>query len=289
MQDCQRITRKSASNLALAFIMLPRAKRDGMSALYAFCREVDDIADESSLPVEERRRRLIRWRQEVRHACQGRSCELPVILELKPIIAKYGLAYELFDQLIQGVEMDLDTNRYRDYEALDLYCYRVASVVGLLSIEIFGYNNPKCQEYAVALGKALQYTNILRDVKTDAARDRIYLPLSELERHEVLESEILQGRYSARYRALTHAVSVRARSFYHEAYQLLPAEDRRSMVAAELMGAVYWTLLKKLEQQQFNVFDQDIIKVKRWHKIALILRTWWRVSLGGNQDNYGMV
>src|SRR5580698_7478148 len=140
MQESRTITRKSASNLALAFIMLPKARRDAMSVLYAFCREVDDVADDESVPVSQRREQLSRWREDVRLACQaGGQPQMPVNLELQPVIRQYRLPFELFDELIKGVEMDLDIQRYPDYEELEVYCYRVASVVGLLSIEIFGY------------------------------------------------------------------------------------------------------------------------------------------------------
>src|SRR6266446_4082696 len=195
MQQSRTITRKSASNLALAFVLLPKAKRDGMSALYAFCREVDDLADNESVPVEQRRRQLAAWRADVRRACDGQSPLFAVNRELQLIIRQFHLPFDHFDALIQGVEMDLDIKRYHDYQQLDLYCYRVASVVGLLSIEIFGYQDPACRDYAIFLGKALQLTNILRDVRWDAERGRIYLPLSELARFNVPPEQILRLEY----------------------------------------------------------------------------------------------
>ncbi|MGZ5529992.1 MAG: phytoene/squalene synthase family protein, partial [Limisphaerales bacterium] len=202
MQESKNITRKSASNLALAFVLLPRAKRDAMSALYAFCREVDDVADEESVPVEQRRAALAKWREDIRRACDGGIPEFSTNKEFKPVIAQYHLPFEYFDELIRGVEMDLDIKRYENFADLEQYCYRVASVVGLLSIEIFGYSNAACRDYAIYLGKALQLTNILRDVKTDAERGRIYLPLNELARFKVTEQEILRGEYSDRFEAL---------------------------------------------------------------------------------------
>src|SRR5688572_1224349 len=147
MEASQSITRRSASNLALAFVLLPKAKRQGMSALYAFCREVDDIADDESLPVEERRRQLAAWRADVSRACGGDMPELAVIRELQPFITKHHLPFALFDELIRGVEMDLEIKRYQTMDDLEQYCYRVASVVGLLSIEIFGYKNSACRDY----------------------------------------------------------------------------------------------------------------------------------------------
>src|SRR5512142_1687688 len=185
MEVSRSITRKSASNLALAFVLLPKAKRDGMSALYAFCREVDDVADDESRPVEERRQTLAAWRADIARACANEQPHYPVNQELRPFILRHRLAFEYFDELIRGVEMDLDIKRYENYADLELYCYRVASVVGLLSIEIFGYTTPACRDYAIYLGKALQLTNILRDVRNDAERDRVYLPLSELARFDI--------------------------------------------------------------------------------------------------------
>ena len=139
MQESRTITRKSASNLALAFVLLPKVKRDGMSALYAFCREVDDVADDESMPIQKRRDQIAAWRNDVRRACGTETPQFPVNRELQRVIHQYRLPFQYFDELLQGVEMDLDINRYESYEHLELYCYRVASVVGLLSIEIFGY------------------------------------------------------------------------------------------------------------------------------------------------------
>ena len=288
MQESRNITQKSASNLALAFILLPKAKRDGMSALYAFCREVDDVADEESVPVETRRTQLAAWREDLRRACTGGAPEFPVNRELQSVIRTHpGLRFELFDDLIRGVEMDLDVKRYQTHAELEQYCYRVASVVGLLSIEIFGYTNPRTRDYAVYLGKALQLTNILRDVRTDAERGRIYLPLEELARFGVTPEEILQGHYSPRFRDLAISVAARARHFYKLALESLPPEERRSMAAAELMGSVYWRLLEKLEARAFNVFGPEPTRVTKAQKILLILRTWLRIASGNVVPNYG--
>jgi phytoene synthase len=287
MQHSHAITKKSASNLALAFILLPREKSDAMSALYAFCREVDDVADEDSVPVEKRREQLAAWRADIRLACDNKTPEFPVNCELQSVIRKFELRYEFFDELIKGCEMDLTTTRYATLEELELYCYRVASAVGLLSIEIFGYQNPACHDYAIYLGKALQLTNILRDVKNDAARGRIYLPQSELEKFNVSEAEILDSKYSGRYLALAESIAGRAKHFYQLAQKTLPPADRKTMVAAELMGAVYWQLLQKLERGKFNVFGAQPIKLSKPHKLALILKSWLRYVLGITTPTYG--
>jgi 15-cis-phytoene synthase len=281
------ITRKSASNLALAFILLPKPKRDAMSVLYAFCRQVDDIADDESVPVPARRAALAEWREDIRRACGSTPPSGALARELQAVIARHRLPFACFDELIRGVEMDLEIKRYQTYQTLEEYCYRVASVVGLLSVEIFGYQNPACREYAVHLGKALQLTNILRDVRTDAERGRIYIPQSELERCGVAPEEILRFQYTARFEQLAAGVAAEAKKFYGLARQTLPAADRRSMAAAELMGSVYWRLLKKLERRRFDVFGPRPTRVGKAQKILLILRTWFRLASGAASPNYG--
>ncbi|MEI7730898.1 MAG: presqualene diphosphate synthase HpnD [Verrucomicrobiota bacterium] len=287
MQSSQAITRKSNSNLALAFVMLPREKRAAMASLYAFCREVDDVADEDTVPTPERRARLAAWRADLKLAYSGGKPQFPVNQELQPVIARYGLSFEHFDALILGCEMDLDTLRYTTLEELEKYCYHVASVVGLLSIRIFEYQNPACTDYAIYLGKALQLTNILRDVSTDANRGRIYLPLELLQQHQVKPADILSHQYSPGYQQVATTVATRARHYYQLARTTLPEGERRAMVAAELMGSVYWQLLKKLEQHRFDVFSSVPVKLSKGHKILLILRAWCRFMCGISQSTYG--
>lgn len=287
MEESASITRKSASNLALAFVLLPKAKRDGMTALYAFCREVDDVADDESVPAERRRLQLSAWRDDIRLACSGGSPTFAVNRELQPYITRHTLPFALFDELIKGVEMDLDIKRYETLEDLEQYCYRVASVVGLLSIEIFGYANPACRAYADYLGKALQLTNILRDVRTDAERGRIYLPLVELAKCGVTQEEILRFEYSERFKNLAEHIGARARHFYQLARETLPREDRRSMVAAELMGSVYWRLFRKLESNRFDVFGPQPTRLSKGHKIVLVARSWFCTVSGALTPNYG--
>jgi phytoene synthase len=258
-----------------------------MAALYAFCREVDDVADEDAVPVDERRRRLAAWREDLRRAYGTETPQFAVNRELQPVIRRYRLPREHFEALLDGVEMDLETTRYPDFERLELYCYRVASAVGLLSIEIFGYSDPAARDYAVHLGKALQLTNILRDVSNDAQRGRVYLPQTELARFRVEPDEVLRGEYSERFAALAQSVAARAKHYYRLARETLPAADRRPMVAAELMGAVYWRLLCKLERQRFNVFAPGMTRLNKAQKLLLILRAWLRLTAGSATPNYG--
>lgn len=292
MQVSEAITRKSASNLALAFVLLPRDKRHEMAALYAFCREVDDVADDEAVPVDIRRAKLQAWRVDVARACDRSTHQTPqftVNQELQPVILRRGLTFELFDELLKGVEMDLEIRRYETLQDLELYCYRVASVVGLLSIEIFGYKNPACRDYAIHLGKALQLTNILRDVRNDAERNRLYIPLSVCEQFNVAPDDILNGRYSANYARLAQHMADLAKGFYEKARTTLPPVDRRSMATAELMGSVYWKLLRKIERRGFNVFDAGETRLNKSQKLFLILRMWYRVWRGKLLlPNYGV-
>ncbi len=281
------ITRKSGSNLALAFVLLTPEKRAAMSALYAYCRQVDDIADEDSVPVTDRAMELGRWREETRSACSGRDVSLPVLRELQPYIVQYRLPFQLFDELLIGVEMDLATTRYADPASLEVYCYHVASVVGLLSIEIFGYHDPLCRRYADALGKALQLTNILRDVGNDAQRGRIYLPQSDLAAHGVSEDEILQGKVSDRFLALARTIDARARGHFADARSRLPSQDRDSMMTAELMGAVYWRLLVELEKNRFPVLNARPWRLSRVRKLGIVMTTWLGWKAGLKRSPYG--
>jgi phytoene synthase len=248
---------------------------------------VDDVVDNDSVPIEQRRQQLIAWQADVQRACGNETPQFTVNRELQPVIRQFKLPFALFNELIQGCEMDLEITRYENYEQLEGYCYRVASVVGLLSIEIFGYKNPACRDYAVYLGKALQLTNILRDVRSDAERGRIYLPQTEIARFNVREEEILRFEYSDRFQKLAASVAERAKHFYKLAQQTLPAEDRRAMVAAELMGSVYWRLLQKLEARGFDVFGPQPTKLSKPQKLALIFRTWFRFFSGTATPNYG--
>lgn len=287
-QNSQEITRKSASNLALAFILLPPEKRKAMATLYAFCREVDDVADDDSIPVEEKRSELLKWREDLERVYD--PTQVPLIStnrELQETLKHFPLPKKHFEELLDGVGTDLDQNRFETLEELELYCYRVASAVGLLSIEIFGYRSEAVRDYAIYLGKALQLTNILRDPKVDAQRGFIYLPLELLKKFEVQESEILKGIYSDRYALLAKHIAERARHFYQKANTTLPAAERSSMIAAELMGAVYWQLLLKLEKCDYDVFEVELVRISKPVKIALILKTWLKALLKLKSPNYG--
>ncbi len=264
--DAAKITRRSKSNLALAFVSLGKERRRDITTFYAFCRVIDDIADSEPLSVEEKSESLAAWRKWLVQSSAGEDA-LPK--EVRALMAKYKLGPAMLEEIIAGVEMDLRKVRYANFEELRLYCYRVASAVGLVSIEIFGYKNPRCQEYAIDLGLALQTTNIIRDVGKDMRTGRIYLPQDEMARFGYSEAELLKGLSNERFVALMEFQAQRAHQFFRSAAALLPPEDRRSMVAAEIMGAVYRTLLRKMEADRFRVFEKEY-RLNRVQKTALI-------------------
>ena len=261
------ITRQSKSNLALAFISLGRERKRDINIFYAFCRVVDDIADSSKLNVAEKRQRLAAWREMLRSAIPG---EPALADEVRCLIDKYSLSIEMLEEIISGVEMDLSISRYATFEELRVYCYRVASVVGLVSIEIFGYRNPACKEYALQLGLALQMTNIIRDVGKDLRNGRIYLPQEDLARYEYSEAELRDRQYNERFVRLMKFEAERARQFFSSAAASLPPEDRRSMVAARIMGSVYRGLLRRMELDKFHVFEKEyrLSKLEKASRIA---------------------
>jgi 15-cis-phytoene synthase len=254
MSEAKEITKRSQSNLAFAFISLPKQKRQDITTFYAFCRQVDDAADDPGVPLAERRHWLQGWRRWLRQAEPG---EPGFASELRHLIEKYRIDYQLFEEILLGVEMDLEPVKFQDFDALHRYCYRVASAVGLVSIEIFGYRNPQCKEYARRLGVALQLTNIIRDVNKDLQNGgRIYLPLNELAMFGYSEQALRNLTYNDSFVRLMQFQAERAHAFFREAKRLLPDEDRRSMVAAEGMGAIYFALLQRMENDRFRLFEK---------------------------------
>ncbi|PYL66190.1 MAG: squalene synthase HpnD [Verrucomicrobia bacterium] len=248
------ITRQSNSNLALAFISLGRERRRDITIFYAFCRVIDDIVDSSELSVAAKRLQLAEWRNVLRAVAPGEPALAP---DMRALIDKYSLSPGMIEEIIAGVEMDLSISRYATFDELRLYCYRVASVVGLVSIEIFGYRNPACKEYAIQLGLALQTTNIIRDVGKDLRAGRIYLAQEDLIRFGYSEAALQDRQYNERFVRLMKFEAARARDFFAQAARLLPPEDRRSMVAAEIMSSVYRGLLRRMESDNFRVFEKD--------------------------------
>jgi phytoene synthase len=249
-----KITRQSKSNLALAFVSLERERKHDITVFYAFCRVIDDIADSPELNVAEKRMALAKWRQILRAST---SDEGSLASDVRRLIGKYSLRIDMVEEIIAGVEMDLDISRYPTFEDLRIYCYRVASAVGLISIEIFGYRNSRCKDYARELGMALQMTNIIRDVGKDLRDGRIYLPQEDLVRFNYSEGELQDRQYDERFVHLMEFEAARAWDFFSRAALALPPEDRRAMVPAEIMGSLYRGLLHRMELDRFRVFDKE--------------------------------
>lgn len=248
------IARKAKSNLALALACLPAERRRDMTTFYAFCRVVDDLADDPDAAPAERAVRLGNWRRAV---IEGGGGGDPVLSEIVLLPGRYGFPREWLVEIIDGVASDLGRVRYATYEELLGYCYKVASVVGLVSAEIFGCTQPGSREYAVQLGYALQLTNILRDVGQDARESgRIYLPLEDLQRFGVSEQDVLEGRSTPGFVALMDFEYERARTLFETAEAVLPAADRAALLPARMMAQVYREILEKLHRQRYPVFEQ---------------------------------
>lgn len=265
--NAAKITRDSKSNLALAFVALGRERRNDITIFYAFCRVVDDIADSSETDFDQKAADLRAWRNWIRNPATD---EPELARDVRGLYAKYAITPAMLDEIIDGVEMDVGNVRYRTFDDLRLYCYRVASAVGLVSIEIFGYRNAACRDYAIQLGLALQMTNIIRDVGKDLTNGRIYLPQEDLDRFDYPEADLRQRKYSDAFVRLMEFESDRAEDFFSRAAVLLPREDRRSMVAAEIMASVYHTLLRRMKKDRFRVFDKEyrLSKIQKSGRVA---------------------
>lgn len=269
---CQDKAAKSGSSFYYSFMFLPPERRQAITALYAFCREVDDVVDECQDP-QIAQTKLAWWRAEIDRVFDA-TPHHPVGHALKAVGAHFNLPREQLHEIIDGMEMDLTRTRYLDFKGLQLYCYRVASVVGLLAAEIFGYQDRQTLKYAHDLGLAFQLTNIIRDVGEDARRGRIYLPIEDLQRFKVPASEILEARHSDRFQALMAFQTERAIKFYDQAFALLPAGDRKSQRPGLIMAAIYRTLLDEIARDGFQVLDRRT-SLTPLRKIWIAGKTWF--------------
>jgi len=251
---CQQKAAQSGSSFYYSFLFLPPPQRRAITALYAFCREVDDVVDEVS-DADVARTKLAWWRQEIARTFDG-TPQHPVAQALVPVVREYALPLAHFETVIDGMAMDLEQVRYVDFAALELYCHRVAGVVGLMSAEIFGYTDPATRGYARDLGIAFQLTNICRDVGEDARRGRIYLPQEDLARFGVAPSALLRGEASDDFRALMAFEVERAQAWYAQAFAQLPAADRKAQRAGLVMAAIYRQLLAEIARDGFQVLDR---------------------------------
>jgi len=269
-QYCQNKAVASGSSFYSSFRFLPEQQRRAITALYAFCREVDDVVDECH-DVNVARQTLNWWRSEVSALYHGKATH-PVTLALQNLLSDFNLAEELLHEIIDGMEMDLDIQHYPNFKELSLYCYRAASVVGLLSAEIFGFKNRNTLKYAHDLGMAFQLTNILRDVREDAERGRVYLPQDELEKFGVSQEDLTRPITSDAVQALFQFQAERARDYYKKAFNELPNEDRYTQRVGLIMAEIYQSLLDEIEDDKYRVLEHRI-KLTPLRKIWLAWRT----------------
>ncbi len=272
-QYCEQKAAGSGSSFYYGFLALPAEKRRAIIALYAFCREVDDIADGKG-DRDVRRAKLQWWRDEIQRLFTQAETH-PVTQALSPVIKQFNLPEEHFLEIIDGMEMDLDNSSYASYKELYLYCHRVAGVVGLMSAEIFGYRDRATLKYAHELGMAFQLTNIIRDVQEDALNGRIYLPLNELAQHGINAADILMQKTSPTLRNVLAAMAAQALSHYDNAFRLLPEADRYLQRAGIIMAEVYQTLLHEIRKDEYRVM-QHRISLPPLRKLWIAWRTRWR-------------
>jgi 15-cis-phytoene synthase len=278
-----QLTRRSRSNFYYAFLTLPRPRRQALYAVYAFCRTVDDIADlgqERGIDPAALRGQLDGWREEIArcYAPDGRPRH-PIAQRLAVAVRTYPIPREALLAIVDGVAMDLEGAVFETEDDLYPYCYRVASAVGLAAIEIFGYTDAGARDYARSLGIALQLTNIIRDVGGDARAGRVYVPREDLARFGVTPEDLRTGRYTDGFAFLMAHQAARARRFYRQARQAFPRRDVRSLIAAEIMGQIYWALLGRIEAGRFRVLDERVT-VPAGRKVAIALRCWTAAHLG---------
>ena len=272
-QYCADKVAQSGSSFHYSFRLLEAPRRAAITALYAFCREVDDVVDEVSDP-NLARVKLAWWRTEI-DAIYGGTPHHPVALALVPVVRSYRLRQSHLQTVVDGMQMDLEKMRYLDFGELETYCDRVAGVVGLMSAEIFGYEDPATRDYARDLGIAFQLTNIIRDVGEDARRGRIYLPQDDLTRYGVAASDVLRAHASERFAELMAFEADRAGAWYDRAFAKLPARDRRAQRAGLAMAAIYRTLLKEIARDGYRVLDRRIA-LTPVRKLWIATRAAWR-------------
>jgi phytoene synthase len=270
--DRSTFSKTVQSNFFYSFLFLPSEKRDAIMNVYAFCREVDDVVDDEVAPPGSPLERLNEWRREIDACFEGRP-KRSVTRRLAATLERFPMPKAYFEELISGCEMDLVRSRYDTFDELYQYCYRVASTVGLMCIEIFTYRSPDTKEYAVNLGVALQLTNILRDLKEDAARGRIYLPQEDLRRFDYAETELQNGELSSNFCMLMKFECQRAKEYFARASDSFAEEDRATLPAALTMARIYYGLLKRIERVDYDVFNHRV-RLHRPVRFAIALSEW---------------
>ncbi|RPI65178.1 MAG: squalene synthase HpnD [Ignavibacteriales bacterium] len=276
-ESAKEISKKSKSSFYYAFNLLPEEKRDAMNTVYAFCRKTDDIVDENSDSTDLKYEKLRKWRIEFEKSFSGHS-EFALLNKLGTTISNFNIPLDPFFELIKGMEMDLQKDRYKSFDDLQLYCYRVASTVGLMCIEIFGYKHPSTKQFAVDLGIALQMTNILRDIGKDAKNGRIYLPQEDLIKFNYSEQEIMSLVYNDNFRDLMIYESSRAKQYFNSATANLDLDDKKTMFAARAMQHIYYKMLENIIAADYDVFNNEI-KVSKFEKVGIALGVWAKYNL----------
>lgn len=265
------IAKNTNTNFYYSFSVLPKHKREAIKTVYAFCRFTDDIVDDGADEVR-KVEMLRKWRRELARAIRGES-DYPILNQLSSTAHRFNIPIEHFYELIRGVEMDLTKNRYETFDDLREYCYLVASTVGLMCRQIFGYKNESTRDYAINLGIALQLTNIIRDVQDDAKKGRIYIPLEDMRRFGYTEDDLLHGRYTEEFINLMRFECDRAREYFDLARNALKDEDKHHFFAARIMWSIYAHLLRRIERSNYNVFERRI-SLPRFLKLLITFRYW---------------
>ena len=260
------------TSFSYSFLVLPAEQRRAIGVVWDFCRAVDDAVDEAESPATAATE-VVKWREEVARLFGADTPLTPQAKNLKPYVETFSLSRQPFDDLVDGVEMDLRRSRYDTFDELIGYCRRVASAVGVMCIEVFGCRDSRSREYAFSLGLALQITNIVRDIKADLKQGRIYLPQEDLARFGVSERALASGVMTDAIRKLLAHECQRARQFYTAAAQAMPHAESRKLVAAEIMGAIYFEILQRIERRGYDVFTERI-RVPKLQRARIALQIW---------------
>ncbi len=269
---------KTKTNFLYSFSLLPKEKNDAINTVYAFCRETDDIVDNEQDPADMKFKKIRMWREEFEKALTGNS-SYPLLNHLNKVIKKFNMPVEPFFELLKGMESDLQTSRYKDFESLYLYCYRAAVTVGLMVIEILGYRTKNAKDYAINLGIALQLTNILRDIKYDAMNGRIYIPSEDLRKFGYTEDDLMNCRYNESFMKLMRYECNRAREYFEKANGCFSKEDRRLLFPARIMQKIYFSILEKIEKMNYDVFRKTA-RVSKLKKMYFTLGVYVKYNLG---------
>jgi phytoene synthase len=275
--DTLDVMKKSKTSFLFSTLLLSKEKSEALKTIYAFCRKSDDIVDDVSVSIEKKISNLEKWNTELKKTFESGS-DIKLLNDLNVIKEKYNIPEEPFFELLKGMELDLSEKRYDTFEELKQYCYYAASTVGLMTIRIFGFENPKTIDFAINLGIALQLTNILRDIKKDALLGRIYLPIGDMKKFGYNENDLINNLYNENFISLMKYEVERAKQFYIDAKKCLAKEDEKNMSSAILMEKTYYKILKEIEKNEYDVFSEDI-HVSVFNKLMVALSVYFKYKL----------